>query len=353
MNLLYLTADKIGLETGGGMVTNHESQALRSMGYCETWDRDILNPPTSWEEPWKWDLKAVDRLLMGQGGPNLKLCHIYSGTWKTTVQTLKRMKCRVCITVAAHDKEVSRQEHQKLGVGFPYKHLTEEDQWKRYIQGYQEADCIICPSTKAAEIVRAYPCTNRIEVIPHGCDLPEKIAPLPTTFRVGYLGSFGFDKGIRYLLEAWKKLNYIDGSTLVLGGKESTSDFGWMLIKTFGGGNVNITGWHKDVSSFYNQINLYVQPSATEGFGLEVVEAMAHGRKVLCSRGAGAADLVPEWCRFNPCNADDLAGSIDYVKHHNHGILWKNPCEDNRRVAEKHTWDKIRQRYIDVWRSLL
>ena len=53
------------------------------------------------------------------------------------------------------------------------------------------------------------------------------------------------------------------------------------LIRHVGGGNIYLRGAVEDVSEVYDNCSLFVQPSASEGFGIEVLEAMAHGRLAL------------------------------------------------------------------------
>lgn len=260
--LLYLTADEIGTPTGGGVVTENELAALRQLGEVQVMSRENLSPA---DDPWGWDSEAYANLFLTGRTEFPKLCHIYSGTWPTVVGELKRRGCKVSVTIAAHDRFVSRREHGSLGLQFPYPHLTDETLWQRYIKGYAEADLIICPSTVAADTVRGYGGvfeSKPIRVIPHGCHIPHgDIKPPPRMFTVGYLGSYGADKGVRYLLEAWKKLAYRD-AMLMLGGRDSTSDWVKYLIHQYGGGNIWCRGWMNDVSDFYNDCSLYVQPSA-------------------------------------------------------------------------------------------
>ncbi len=343
---LFLTADLLNAPTGGGLVARNESQALSSLGECVIWDRESLQGGS---DPWGWDTVASTKKDWFVDPP--KLCHIYSGSFTNTVKALKRNGCIVTWSVVAHDKDISREEHEKLGLEFPYTHLTDPILWERYSEGYRLADVIFCPGQRPKEINIKYGCKNRIEVIPHGCDLPTEVKPLPKHFTCGYLGAFGLDKGVRYLLEAWKNLNYRD-ATLLLGGHASNSDWVRQSIRNHGGGNIQLVGWINNISDFYNRLSCYIQPSATEGFGLEVLEAQAHRRLVICSEGAGASDLVPiEW-RCKECSVDALARLIDDAKKLDRDSL-NYVGITNRRIAEHYTWDKIRERYLKVWRELM
>jgi len=363
---LYLTADQIGTPTGGGVVTYHESEALKSLGPCEIWSRDDLSRKVlphftvRREEPWLWDVAASVCRDNYVSPP--RLAHIYSGTFSETVGLLKSNNVKVTYTAAAHDVGKSRKEHEKLGLTFDYPHLNDPKLWQRYLAGYLAADVVVCPSEYSASCMRAYGAKN-IKVIPHGVSLPDlsNPTPLPTTFTVGYLGACGApDKGVRYLLEAWKKLNYKD-AVLLLGGRDSTSPWVRHLVQTYGGGNIQLLGWVKDVSTFYNVLSLYVQPSCTEGFGIEVLEALAHSRPVVCSDGAGAVDVIREFSKQDTPGWEFSAGNvgemIDVIRATRAFLsdpyVAKVLMETTRTVAIKYTWDKIRQQYIDLWRGLL
>lgn len=349
---LYITADRIGEKTGGGIVTYHERDALISLGVTSSISIDHTKPP---KDPFAQDAEMLDRIkwLTITGKENWKIAHCYAGCLTNTVKFLKQTGCKVTYTAAAHSIEISRQEHEKLGIPFDYPHLNNPELWKQYLGGYLEADVLICPSTHSAKIMREYGRTGRIEVIPHGVELPKEIAPYPDKFTVGYLGAIGPDKGVRYLLEAWKKLNYKDAQ-LVIAGRDSTSPFMQYLTANFGYANVNLAGWVNNISDFYNSISCYVQCSASEGFGIEVLEAMAHGRPTLCSVGAGAADTVPTSWTFPACDSDALASAIDKAKNaisiqRDKNLLARIWIEN----TTDFTWDKIKQRYVDLWKSLL
>lgn len=350
-NILYLTADHIEKDGGGGpSVTWHEREAFQRRAEKEiiTLSRKELSSEyNTFMEPWGWDERAssFEAVILKQ----ITRAHIYSGTFSKTVARLKEAGAKVSYTIAAHDRFISRREHEKLGYGFNYPHLTDEGLWKKYIEGYVRADHIVCPSEHSAACVRQYGGCDRITIIPHGCDIPEFTTLPPDRFTVGYLGAIGPDKGIVYLLQAWKKLNYKD-SLLVIAGRESASQMMANLFHQYGGGCVHMAGWQRNISDFYNSLSLYVQPSATEGFGLEVLEAMAHARPTMISHHACAEvlDYNPEMT-FPACNSDEIAQRIDMAKKE-----WnlKEIGEDCREIAKNYSWDKIEQRYIDFWRTL-
>ena len=355
---LYVTADTVGGTSGGSQVTWHESQALSEMGTCEVIDRKVLDVSSKryGVDPWCWDEIASRRIEEKSIPENyhgqLYLAHLYAGTFGKTVQALHDVGCKCVYTAAAHNVEVSKREHLRLGLSYDYPHLTDPELLKRYLAGYLAADVVVCPSQHSASVMRELGRVGRIEIIPHGVNVPDgPIIPSPARFTVGYLGSYGPDKGVRYLLEAWKKLNYRD-AVLLLAGRDSTSPFVQWMVNVFGGGNITMLGWQENVSDFYNQLSLYVQPSASEGWGCEVTEAKAHGRLVICSDGAGAADCVGQWATVPACNADAIAGMIDQWR----GVspdAWADAQVRMREEAKEYEWSIIRERYKQLWKGLI
>jgi glycosyltransferase involved in cell wall biosynthesis len=339
----YITADKIGAPSGGGAVTYHELEALKR---TTTGQVNVLSNLDG-SKPFELD-EEVAKGLLDKEAP--ELTHFYAGSFSKTIDYLKSKDCKVTSTAAAHDIQQSVVAHADIGLRLDLPHLIDPNQFKQYVRGYLDSDVLIVPSSYSERIMRKYGREGRIVLIPHGCDVPVSIAPFPKRFTVGYLGSLGADKGVCWLLRAWKKLNYKD-STLVIAGKESNTPTMAYYLAMFGGGNIQIKGWVNKISDFYNNISLYTQPSSSEGFGLEVLEAMAHGRPVACSTGAGAVDLVDESVgrSFPPRSVDAICEVIEEAKSKwNLEQLGKNGHER----AKSYTWEIIREKYLDVWREL-
>ncbi|MBA7653880.1 Sucrose synthase [subsurface metagenome] len=105
-----------------------------------------------------------------------------------------------------------------------------------------------------------------------------------------------------------------------------------------------------NVSDVYNACSVYVQPSVVEGFGIEVLEAMAHGRPVIASEGAGASDLVDDSIGFVvPIRSPEaIAERLNLLKSMPHyGLMQMG--QRARRKAKNYTWEKIRKRYAKLW----
>lgn len=347
---LFITADEVGIQTGGGAVTNNEYQALKANGDVILLQRaDIL--PSKYNlpdhDPFAFDIVALERSL--NYAP--QLAHFYAGTFSDTIKDLKNRGIKISYTAAAHDRKTSIEEFHNLGYNYPWEHLTREDLWQQYLAGYKAADLLICPSTLSASVMKSYGCTNKIVVIPHGVHLPATSDRLPTKFTVGYLGQVGPDKGTVYLIRAWKKLNYRD-ATLVFAGRSSIELL--PTIRSQGGGQIQLKGFVESISELYNMSSIYVQPSVCEGFGIEVLEAMAYSRPVIVADGAGAADVVTDGVDgfvVPKRNPSAIAEKIDWFYKNQHKI--PSMGEMARKKAAQYEWSDIRRKYIEEWNKLL
>ena len=75
---------------------------------------------------------------------------------------------------------------------------------------------------------------------------------------------------------------------------------------------VHFLGYRNDIAQILNIANIYVFPSLQEGLPVALMEAMAAGKAVACSRIRGNTDLIEEQggTLFDPRSVDDCADAI-------------------------------------------
>lgn len=348
MKSLYCTPDTIGTETGGGVVTKNELLALKEISSEVTVIEGKDIAPAKFHQtdsPFLQDYMALQQIK----DKHFDLAHFYSGCFSATIRWLKSKETKVTYTVAAHDRKVSIEEFGRLGLIYPFHHIKDNGLWSIYTEGIRLADFVIAPSTKSAEFLKSEGC-KKVIVIPHGVNLPQKVKPIPERFDVSYLGAVGPDKGVLYLIQAWAMLNYSDSNLILAGGGTETLEP--FIRQIANQAQFKVLGQVPNVSDVYNACSVYIQPSVCEGFGIEVLEAMAHGRPVIASEGAGASDLIDDSIgSVVPLRSPEaIAEKIDYFKNNRDRI--PEMGQKARKKARNYTWGKIKGHYKKVWRAL-
>jgi UDP-glucose:(heptosyl)LPS alpha-1,3-glucosyltransferase len=127
---------------------------------------------------------------------------------------------------------------------------------------------------------------------------------------VAFVGNGFGRKGLRFLIEAWPKVER--GAHLLVVGADQKS--GWYRREASRLGvaaRIHFAGAIPDVTRVFHAADAFVLPSLFEPFGNVVMEALASGLPVLSSVQSGASELLPESIhRFvvrDPTNSDEFA----------------------------------------------
>ena len=101
-----------------------------------------------------------------------------------------------------------------------------------------------------------------------------------------------------------------------------------------------------DIKRFYRSAKVYLHPMYVEHFGIAVLEAMAFGTPVLVYADGGAyTDLVPG-IEYGYSEAWQAAYSILFLI--NDDLLWSIRSRKVREKAKEFTFDKFRDRIVDI-----
>lgn len=131
-------------------------------------------------------------------------------------------------------------------------------------------------------------------VIENGIDL-SRFGPASAGRKHGFsvlsVGRLDPQKDFATLLRAWKIVeDALPSAQLCIAGEGPERPKLEELIRSLGLKNVRLPGFVQNISELLHNADVYVQPSAWEGFGLAVAEAMASALPVVVSD----ADSLPE-----------------------------------------------------------
>ncbi len=154
---------------------------------------------------------------------------------------------------------------------------------------------------------------RRVTVLPFGCE-PGR-AFMPYTSRkpvVLYVGRLSLPKGIPRLLRAWKKLGAYRTHTLRLIGKMMLAP---KFLADYAGMYEHVPQVPRsDLWAHYAAAQVFVFPSACDGFGLVLNEALSCGTPVIASTHTGAPGFVThgaEGLIYPHGDDDQLAAHLD------------------------------------------
>lgn len=183
-------------------------------------------------------------------------------------------------------------------------------------------------------------------------DLPAEPAA-GNTRKVLAVGRLVPAKGFDVLLRAWKTVAVAaPGWQLEIVGEGAERQALQTLIEELGiGDTVSMPGARRDVETAYRGASVFCLSSRYEGFGLVLLEAMAHGLPVVATAcDTGPRSLLQDGvnARVVPVDSADAlaAGLLDVMDS---PPLRHRLTEGGRQTARAHTVDQI----VGQWESLL
>jgi glycosyltransferase involved in cell wall biosynthesis len=219
----------------------------------------------------------------------------------------------------------------------------------------ERASFIVCPSQVVADdCARRGASPDRIRVVPWGVDPPisapeaaavvRRAHDLPERF-VLWVGTLEPRKNLTGLVEAMSRVKGLD---LVVVGPEGWNLDGADLLAPLGARahRIGVVDDHT-LSALYRAASVFAFPSLAEGFGLPVLEAMAHGTPVVTSVGAATAEVAGTAARLvEPTDPAAIARAIeatlDEAEH------TRELVRAGRRRARELSWARAADGYASV-----
>lgn len=195
--------------------------------------------------------------------------------------------------------------------------------------------------------------------IPNGVTVPEnKNADLITSQfdlhkndYILFLGRIVPEKGLRYLVEAFKQVD-TDKKLVIAGGSSDTEDF-WNELRemTKEDNRIVFTGFVQGqlLEELYSNAYVYTLPSDLEGMPLSLLEAMSYGNCCLVSDIAECAEVVEDKAvTFAKGNVADLTEKMQWLCDDSEAVLkYKNESADF--ICKKYNWDRIVDRTLELY----
>lgn len=201
--------------------------------------------------------------------------------------------------------------------------------------------------------------SRETKLIPNGVNRPEPIPADLIREKFGlegqdyilFLGRLVPEKGLRYLIEAFRQVN-TDKKLVIAGGSSDTDSFTQELHDLAAGDDrILFTGFVQGqlLEELYSNAYVYTLPSDLEGMPLSLLEAMSYGNCCLVSDIPECADVVEDQAFvFRRADVQDLREKL------------QEACDDAATVAaykkqaadficEKYNWDSVVEQTVNLY----
>lgn len=200
---------------------------------------------------------------------------------------------------------------------------------------------------------------RKTRFIPNGVNKPE-IKPaemiiekygLTKDSYILFLGRLVPEKGIRYLIEAFKEVQ-TDKKLVIAGGSSDTDEFANELKELAKGDErIIFTGFvqGKELEELYSNAYVYTLPSDLEGMPLSLLEAMSYGNCCLVSDIAECAEVVEDKAvTFVKSNVDNLKEKLQMLFNCSN-VVAEYKGKAGNFICRKYNWDDVVDCTMDLY----
>ena len=168
-----------------------------------------------------------------------------------------------------------------------------------------------------------------------------------------FLGRLVPEKGISYLIEAFKQID-TDKKLVIAGGSSDTDEFLRKLKQlAMNDERIIFTGFvqGQQLEELYSNAYVYALPSDLEGMPLSLLEAMSYGNCCVVSNIAECAEVVEDKAViFRKSNVDQLKEKLqDLCDHPEQVKLYKDSASDF--ICQKYSWDDVVNRTVVLYQN--
>lgn len=170
-----------------------------------------------------------------------------------------------------------------------------------------------------------------------------------------FTGRLTVHKGVEYLIKAARKIN---GEVLILGDGPERK-YLEELIKKYKLANVRILGYMPPKEGiryreFYRRADVYVAPSVwDEPLGLVILEAMAAGTPVICTRKGGITSIIKDGYNgflVRARNSQEIADRVNQLLQ-DENLRLKMAQRARKTIEEKFTWEEVANKFEKIYRK--
>jgi len=167
-----------------------------------------------------------------------------------------------------------------------------------------------------------------------------------------FLGRLVPEKGIKYLIEAFKKID-TNKKLVIAGGSSDTENFKRELESLADDERIIFTGFVQgtELEELFSNAYIYVLPSDLEGMPLSLIEAMTYGNCCLTSDIDECAQVIGDCgITFKKSNVEDLREKLQMLCDDFSTVeKYKKISADY--ICKKYNWDEIVNKTLELYEA--
>lgn len=288
---------------------------------------------------------------------------IFVGGSSAASHSIRRARAMDMLTVLErgsshilYQDKILEEEYEKYGMHLSRLQRPHHKIIEKELEEYGLADYISVPSSyaKRTYVERGIP-ENKIMQIPYGVELAafKQIPKEDSVFRVVFAGAMSLQKGVHYLLQAFKELKLPNSELMLIGSmNEDMKPF----FKKYSG-NYNYIGHvpQKELYRYYSQGSVFAIASIQEGLALVQPQAMACGLPVIATVNTGGEDIVRDGKDGFIIPIRDVASLKEKILYmYEHPDVCRAMGQSAKeRVSQGFTWDDYGEKMFAAYERIL
>lgn len=276
-----------------------------------------------------------------------------NGWFSTKLRVVKDAFLIIADEGSAHPNTVNRlldDEYSRIGHhrdSFSRFTLDEETN-----NQYQIADYVVVPSTFVKNsLITNGVAETKIFVNPYGVDtkifFPSRTPVTCSKFRIMFCGLFSIQKGSHVFLDIASHFEKnSDFEFIHVGGIDR--EMRKILSRYTPSNFVHYEPVKQDeLPNFYNMSDIFILPSIQDGFAMVVLQAMACGLPVICSKNSCGPDIIDHGDNGYLVDSNDFDSYIKYIEllYNNRNVLYESKDKIRNKVVNNFTWELYSERY--------
>lgn len=201
--------------------------------------------------------------------------------------------------------------------------------------------------------------SRETKFIPNGIQKPVNIEPTIINEKwnihkdeyILFLGRIVPEKGLEYLVDAFKKVN-TDKKIVIAGGASDTNEFmNFIKEKAKNDDRVIFTGFvqGKVLEELYSNAYIYVLPSDLEGMPISLLEAMSYGNCCVVSDIPECTEVIENiGVYFKKGNCVDLSEKLQWLCD-NEKIVEEYKSKSSDFICNKYNWNEVFDKTIELY----